>query len=308
MFQQNETVLNETSTSRFVVYLSYMARSTGILLYVISYFTDVLSLMIIYKCRRQLKIIELLILFSCQLLVFSHKMLTIIVYVAIYFDWYMMGARTCITLYPLFMAIATSFYFVLIYYAMCHYSTIRRSGHCLKLFYITQRVRNFIIYLVVTVAFSFVSKMTIFHLNSLNLIEETTAGRCSVNVKDSSAIALVSMMNVPLFCVQIIYVTSIVRIMLSLKYIQVMSVMERYRYRRAFRVSVKFLTFACLPLFWSLIRVCIVSLASFCPQCRRNVTDLLQFLNALIFIIEPSVLIYVHNVLKKQFFKLFFSS
>lgn len=275
-------------------------RFIGISLYSYSYLTDILSIYLIYASRSQLKTIEVIILEVSQILILAHKLCSIFIFVFLYFGAYVFGHWTCLTIYPITFSISTIFNFVLIYYALCHYSSIQRTGHYLVLYNFTQNIRNFIVYITVVVILAFGLIEWIFNAYRNDVFFETKH-KCKLRERSSSALVLVSITNFPLIFVLVTYSISIVKLLINSKSNEVTSSVEMIRYRKSFKLALKLMSFTIVPLFSCVARFSFVFFAQLCPNCKHHIFDLIQFITTLTFLIEPTVIIFIHNVLYKQF-------
>lgn len=294
----NQTsLLDYLNPFKFIGYLASF-------LYVISFITDILCLGIIYKSRSKLKKVEICILKTCQALTFSYKMFSLLLVLDLYYDVMIFGSTTCIFLYPFTFTISTCFNTILVYYALCHYSSIERTGHYLTIFNFTHNVRNFVRIAIAVFLLAISSMLVMFHSFRKYIFDESD-GKCHIMYKNPIVLGLLTWTGVPLVFVLSTYVLSIGRLVTNLKSNRTKAnSVEMKRYRKKFKISLKFLSFSFLPLFSCCVRLSFVVIANLCPTCQRYVYDLCQFLIIVTYILEPSVLIYVHNVLHAQFFNL----
>lgn len=299
--------VNNTAVGYFVsLNPFYSYEIAGTVMCGISYSIDILAMVIIFKCRTKLKLIEHLILSMSQTLSLSYKFFSIFIIMALNFDKFIAGKFTCISIYPFTFSISLCYNCTWAYYSLYQYSSIKRTGHYLKLFNFTHNRRNFGLVAIGIVSFTIALVFSMFNVFRGDMLNETNDGKCGLLYKSRLTLALITFTSVPSFMVLVVYVVSIVSLIMEVKSTKnCLSKSDMNRYRKSFRVSVKFLCFSLLPFLSCCIRFGFVSLNYFCPTCKKCYYDLLQFIIIFMYMIEPALIIYVHNVLKRQFLNLF---
>lgn len=298
--------LNETkgnATSEFERWNGFLViGSLAVMVYLVSFTTDVVSLVVIGKSRPQLRTVEVLILYTCQLITFAYKVFSFVMLWASYFGLFIIGSKTCIFVYPFNFIFGSWLNCVLIYYALSHYATIHLHAHYMRrLFLLTQNFKNFIVYLITTGLIVACLMTSMFKIHRRNMIHED-GNKCGINAGSSVGIMLITATTVPLFVVITIYLLGILKLIANLNSTRVnMSVSQIKRNKKSFHVMLKFLAFTLLPLLSAIMRFSFLFISNVCPQCQRPTYDLLQLLTAVTYIIEPSILIYIHNILKNTF-------
>lgn len=270
-------------------------------LYVISYSTDVLAIVTIHKCRSQLKLVEMFILRTGQMLSVSYKFVSFIIVLAIYFDKFILGNQTCVRFYPFTFSFSLFYNLTWLYYSLYHYSSIKRSGHYLIMFNFTHNPRNYCLLIGCVFSSIFALVCTMFNVYRGEMLNETNDGKCGLMYKNVKTLMLLGCTAVPSLMVLAVYLVSIVNLSLKVRSKLVHSKIEMNSYRKSFRVTLKFLCFSMLPFSSCCIRFGFVSLAFLCPTCKKYYFDLLQFALILSYMVEPGLIIYVHNVLNRQF-------
>lgn len=74
--------------------------------------------------------------------------------------------------------------------------------------------------------------------------------------------------------------------------------------RKMLKVSLKFISFTLIPVLGSICRLSVPLLHFVCHNCSNTVFDIIHLLIFFTFVIEPIVLVYIHNILNVKFYQL----
>lgn len=277
-------------------------RYAGSLFYVISFIADLVSILLIVYDRKRLRKVEMLVLIGCQLLTFAHKVLSVLIFMTLFINKLIFGNRTCLYVYPIVFGVGSMFNFMLVYLAICQYSSLNPTLNRTRLFNFVHGTRNFLIFASMTSLLVFGFMFGLFYSFENNLIA-TTQFTCSLNMQNFSQIGIILFTCVPLVAVIVVYLACIRKFY---KYIcsnrnnTVIST-QLLKCKKTFKITLKFFSLSFLPLFSTIMRFSYIAVTNFCPTCNTSLRDLFQYLSTSIYVIEPFMIIYLHTVLKKNF-------
>lgn len=280
--------------------LNYFGTFIGTL-YGCSLMTDILCITLIVLCRAQLHPVELCILLTYQAFTLVNKSFAPILLWVLYFNSFLFGNQTCIWTYPLMIAITIYLNFILVFYAFYHYSSIRRVKHRSVLYSLTRSVKFFGVFTFVTIVFSFSFSLSVFWMYRRIMIIETPK-TCVVKHRTMQIVTLLGLTIVPLLVVMFVYTVSFYKLIKHIrKRVNTVAHNDKKRYRRLLKVSIKFFLFSLLPFVSCVVRFTFVAVAYICVDCHPSIFIYIQSFTRLINIVQPSLLIFIHELLKKKF-------
>lgn len=271
------------------------------IIYGCSFLTDILCISLIVLCRAQLQSVEVYILLMYQVFTLVNKIFSSILLTALNFKLFVFGNQTCILTYPFIMALTISLNVILVFFALYHYSSIKQVKHRSILYTLTRNVICFSVFTLITVTFSLTITVLMFRTYRHVMITESTK-HCIVRQRTRQILILLGVTIMPLLAVLLIYTLSIHKLVIYIKKrINLVAPSEQKRFKRLLKVSLKFLSFSFLPFCSCLVRFTAVAIAYFCTGCHPWVFLFLQFCMTLNNVIEPTLLICIHVILKRRF-------
>lgn len=289
-------ILNKTNNREVNLYCFGIFGAT---VYGCSFLTDFLCIILITVCRTQLQSVEVYILLIHQVFTLIYKILSSILLPGLYFNSFLFGNQTCIWTYPFTMAITICLNANLVFFGLYHYSSINQFNHRSKFYSFTRDIKFFVVFTLITIAFSFTLTLCVFRIYR-DIMITVTLNKCIIEHASKQIQTLLGVTIMPLLGVVFIYTVCIYKLLTYIrKRINMVSRSEKIRYRRLLKVSLKFLLFSLLSFSSCLMRFTFVAMAYFCTDCHPRVFLFLQFFLTLSNVIEPTLLIYIHKVLKK---------
>jgi hypothetical protein len=217
----------------------------------------------------------------------------------LFLNVYVAGRLNCVIFYLFTFSLSYCFNLNLVYLSLYHFSSIKRSNFYRHLFELTHSVKNSIQFIttVLVLVFSFMIGMFVTFREFIFI--ELNNNTCKINFSSYVTVGLVLMVNFPLLLVLSFYICSILIVSFSNDAAK-SSITEAKKNRKAFIISVKFLAFSFIPLFAGIVRNLLFILPMSCPSCNKSLYDFFQFFLFFSFMIEPLILISVHNILKRE--------
>lgn len=194
----------------------------------------------------------------------------------------------------------------LFYYSIFHLSTLSRSAVFLKLFELVHRFRNFIIYEIVCVVFSFVLTAILARSNYLELREFISNPLISTLFFVKFSFQVICQNIIPCCLSLLMYISSMVFVFGSRlsdrhgKYAA--SASERRKFRRNTLLLVKFTFYACVNVFSTLPIAIFCIILLICPTCPLITIRFFAYFGFICFAIKSPSLVLLHNILRATFF------
>lgn len=279
-------------------------------LWTFSLFFDTIIIFVILKSISKLTRIEFYILCTIAFCSTSFKLITLFVYIIIYFNIMLFGRYTSVAVFGI--AINSSFIesMMIFFYSLYHVTFLKRSNIFVKLSNAIQQARTLIIYITTVVVISIVISSSFLVIVTLQTQAETELIGLSMKlIQQKSIYLLIFLVIIPAFLPSLVYsIATLITFFSRLRakrtfssFNQTLSNIQMKRFRKNLSLFSKFLLLGIFNILYVILKTLyqLISVYSDANDANNQNLLLLNYFGDFFFLTMTIFLIFIHRILRQ---------